>query len=165
MLRNRRRVARETRVVQHLQLRSKPRRLGPPVENQRFRNHHQRRTLGLRPPRLEHRQHLRRLADPHVIRKAAAETELAQELHPADPLALIIAKVSREALRLRRRAHSPERPYPLADAREHFVHVHLGLRRQHRVQQPGLVAAETQMAFLRVPEPGKWSESLQPLLR
>src|SRR5207244_3232664 len=43
----------------------------------------------LLPPRLEERQDLHRLAEPHVVRETAAEPEVAQEVEPAEAELLV----------------------------------------------------------------------------
>ena len=159
-------VARQAGVLQDAQLRREPRRLRAPVEHQRFRRDHQRRPAS--PPsraRFEHRQHLRGLADAHIVGQAAAEAELAQELHPAEAFALVIAQLADEARRLRRRASTPWKVAQLlADAREHLVDVDFGLRRQQRVEQARLVAPEAQVVFLVGAESGQRREARQPFL-
>ena len=94
-------------VVEHAQLRREARRLLLPVEDQRPRHHHQRRRhRGVPPARvgaagLQQRQHLGGLAHAHVVGQAAAEGEAPQEVHPAQALALVIAQLPDETLRLR----------------------------------------------------------------
>ena len=54
-------------------------------------------TLGA--ARFQYGEHLRRLADAHIVRQTAAEAELAQKLHPAEAFALVIAQLSDETRR------------------------------------------------------------------
>ena len=51
------------------------------------------------PPGFEHRQHHHRLAQTHVVGEAAAEAEVAEEPHPAERLALVVAQLAVERRR------------------------------------------------------------------
>ena len=119
-------------------------------------------TLGA--PRFQDGQHLRRLADAHIVRQAAAEAELAQELHPAQAFALVIAQLSDEARGLRRGLHAVEGAHAFAHALEHLVDAHLGLGRQQRIQQARLVALEAQVVLFLGAQAGQRRKALQPLL-
>ena len=70
-------------------------RFARPVEDERARHHHERRLgcpRGIVRAGFEHRQHHDGLAEPHVVGKAAAESEVAQEAHPAERLTLIVTQ-------------------------------------------------------------------------
>jgi len=139
--------------------------LHAPVEHQRFGRHHQRWALAFHAPLFEKREHLGRLANAHIVSQAAAETELAEEVHPTDALALIVAHYAAEAFRLRRGSYALEVAEPLACTFEDLVDLNLGLRRQQRVQQSGLVLSEAQVVFFTRPQIGDGREAGQPLLR
>ena len=51
-------------------------------------------------PPNEHRQHLDRLAETHVVGKAATQPHPLEECKPAEPLPLIMSERSLKALRL-----------------------------------------------------------------
>jgi hypothetical protein len=84
-----------TREVEDLQLRREARRFLLPVEQHGPRHNHKRR-LPLSPlvlarlsPRVQQREHDDRLAEPHVVGEAAAESELAKKRQPAERIALV----------------------------------------------------------------------------
>ena len=113
----------------------------------------------------QQRQHLRGLAHAHVVGQAAAETEAAQELHPADALALVVAQLSHEARGLLAGADAREAAQLVAHAGEGLVATDFGLRGQQRVEQPGLIAPEAQVIGFGSAQPGERAEAVQPLLR
>ena len=82
---------RHARVLDHRQIRSEPRALLEPVENQRLGHDDKRRMsdLSLAKPILQQRQKLHRLAEPHVVGQAPAEPEIVEEFEPADAGALV----------------------------------------------------------------------------
>ena len=80
---------------------------------------------------------MRGLADAHIVGQAAAEAELAQELHPAHALLLVVAQLADEARGLLHRLHALEVLQPLADPGKTGVERDLGLSRQQRVQRVG----------------------------
>ncbi len=55
-------------------------------------------------------QHLGGLAHAHIVGQAAAEAKAAEEIHPAQPFALVIAQLADEACGLRGGLHGPEPP-------------------------------------------------------
>jgi len=65
-------------------------RLGPPVAEQRGRHHDQARRPRLLPlHQQEQRQHLQRLAEPHVVGEAGAQPEAVEEPEPGHAIALV----------------------------------------------------------------------------
>src|SRR5690606_7672479 len=83
------RCALDAGVIKYAQLRHKTRGLLLPVENQRAWDDRQRWTGAPGTAVLQQCQHLHRLAQAHVIGETAAETEIAQELEPAQRLLLV----------------------------------------------------------------------------
>jgi hypothetical protein len=72
-------------MVEHAQFGSEARRLGLPIENDRARDDDERWPVFIVScaALIEECQHLDGLAEPHVVRKTAAEAEVAQEREPA----------------------------------------------------------------------------------
>ena len=126
-------------VFEHTKRRREPGRFLPPVEHDRSRRDDERGKavgLGLRVPagREERKDH-HRLAETHVVREAAAETESLQEEQPAEPFALIAAQRALERRRRFRGRDAIERFQLRAGARERVVPRSLRLRRDQRVEQ------------------------------
>ncbi len=89
-------------------------------------------------------QHLHRLAQAHVVGEHAAETELAQEVEPAEPLALVAAQRAAEAARLLLRLDALERAQLLAQLGEGLVDRRRRHLDQQRVDQHRLRGQEAQ---------------------
>ena len=82
---------------------------------------------------LEQGQHLDGLAEAHVVRQAAAEAEVAEEVEPAQPGALIAAELAAEPGRRRRPARCPGTAAAARRARSKASSkVDLGLARRAR---------------------------------
>src|SRR5690606_15914221 len=125
-----------------------------PVEDERLRHDDERRPPhAFLPASLEQREHLDRLAEAHVVGETAAETELAQELEPAEPLLLIAAQLAAKAARRCGRAHAAEARKLAARLLERRVERGLGLGREQGVEQAGLTAREPQVLALDASEP------------
>ena len=114
---------------------------------------------------VEERQHHHGLAKAHVVGQAPAEVEAAQELEPAESLALILAQ--RPAKR-RRRVGGSDAAKTLqlgADVFEQLVVHNRGLRRQQRIEKGGLRSSEPDRVTLGLSESGNRGITAQPLLR
>jgi hypothetical protein len=96
----------EARVVQHAQAGGEALGLGPPVEDERAGDGHQRGRAARvapgsvpPPPGLEQGQDLDRLPEPHVVGAAAAQAELLEEAEPPQAFALVVPQLAAEAPR------------------------------------------------------------------
>src|SRR5271166_919290 len=78
-------------------------------------------------PRLEHGQHLHRLAQPHVVRQATAKAELAQKVHPAETFLLIGTQLAAEASGRVRGLNAGETPQLIARLRKERIALGLGV--------------------------------------
>ena len=160
-----RRDAARAGVVEHAQRRREAPRLVLPVEDERAGHHDERRAEALGAPRGEQRQDLHGLAEPHVVGEAAAEAEAAQEMEPAEALALVAAQAAAKAGGLVGGLDAVEpgqlRPRSLEDG----VDPRLGQRGQERVEQSHLGTTEAQAIALGRTGDGERAVPLQPLLR
>ena len=134
-------------VLDHLQLRGEVRRLLDPVVDHAPRGDDERRQLGRlggRAVGLQQGEHLHRLAEAHVVGQHAAEAELAQEVEPAEPLALIAAQLAAEALELSLRLDALEGLELVAQVGEGAIDVGRRHGRQQRIDEQGLRGQEAQ---------------------
>ncbi len=158
-------------VIEHAQPRREMSRLGDPVEHQRARHHHQGRrellffqtAVARGPAGFEQGEHLHGLAEPHVVRQAAAEAEVAQEVEPSQAGVLIGAELALEARRRFHRLDSREGTEPLAGGLEGLI-AGDGLFREPGVEEGRLDGAEPQVVPFRFAEPGHRREFADPLL-
>ena len=161
-------TAADAGMIEDAQRGGEPRRLGEPVEDQGARDDEQRggQPLGGAPlpTRLEEREELDRLAEPHVVGQAAAEAEVLEEAEPAEPGPLIGAELALET-RWRRGGGDPrEAAQALPGLREGLVARRRGLAGEPGVEEGGLGGPELQVVPLRLSEPGERREPLEPLL-
>src|SRR5690606_35132399 len=137
-------------VIEHAQPRRESSRLLLPIEDERFRHHDERGTpawmlLACGAARFEQGQYLHRLAQPHVVGQAAAETELAKEVEPTEAFSLIGTQLSLKASRRIGRTDAVELRECIARSREHLIDVRFRLRGEQRIEHGDLRAAEAQM--------------------
>ncbi len=156
------------RVVEHAQARREAGRLGEPVEHQRTRHHYQRGrqplALSLRPANFEQREHLDGLAQTHVVREAAAEAEIAQEMEPAEAGALVAAQLAAESRRSNGRRDARELAQALAGTLEGFIAGDRRLVGQPGVEQDGLDGTKPHMVPFFFAQPRDGSKLLNPFL-
>ena len=90
---------------------------------------------------LQHRQHLDRLAQPHVVGQTPAEPKVTQERQPTDAQPLVVPQFAAEVLRCINRSDAAEVPQVPAQRPERLVDVRRRQFVQHRVEQkrPGPV--------------------------
>ena len=143
--------------------------LGLPVEDQRPGDDDQARPPREPPgpPALEQGEDLHGLAQAHVVGQDAAEVELLEVFEPAQALALVGPQLAPEAGRGLLGVDPLEPGEVLADLAEADVELDLGLRRQERVEEPGLRLAEPDRAVLVLgaAEVGEHPVLLEPVLR
>src|SRR5690606_1034527 len=115
-----------------------------PVEHDGARCDHERRLAGTAaPPPGQQRQHLRGLAEAHVVGEAAAEAELAQEVQPAEAFPLVAAQAAREPGWLLLRRDPLEAAQTLLPFAERSIHRHGvgGMAREQQIDDPALLRA------------------------
>ena len=166
-------TAADAGMVEDAELRREASGLLLPVEDERPRHHDQRRRGSAAFPgggpqlaaRLQQGEHLDGLAQAHVVGQAAAETELPEEVEPAEAVALIAAELTLEPGRRVRGRNALELAQPLARPLEPLVESRLGLLGQQDVEQADLRPPEPKVIPLRRAHPGQGHVLLQPLLR
>jgi len=132
-------VAAQAGVVKHTQLRREALELLLPVEERRFGHYGDgwlpelafRRQHATRFPQC---RHLRGLPHALVVSQAATETKTLQELQPAQPLALIAARLTRKAFGLCSWFYMLEASQPLSDACKDSLAINRRLRGQQGVE-------------------------------
>src|SRR5262245_32697270 len=157
-------------VVEHAQPGGEPRGLLHPVEDQRFRDDCQRRGDGATrrlftqlASRFEQREHLNGLAQSHVVRQTPAESELPQEVYPAQAVFLVWSQFPVELFGRIGRLDAFKPLQFVAGSGERFVEVGFGLGAKERVEHADLRLAEAQMVFARLAESREQAVFLQPV--
>jgi hypothetical protein len=153
---NIRRLSTAAAVVEHAKVRRESLGFSHPVEHERSRHDDDRwprRTL------CKEREHLNRLAKSHVVGETAAEPELAQEVQPAEPFALILAQRADEVRPRVGRRHALEAVQRRACALEGRVHVGFRHRIEQRIEQRHL---RLSIAHHAVDDPAARRERREP---
>ena len=96
----------------------------------------------------EHRQHLDRLTETHVVGETAAQTHAFKEREPAEPLPLVVPQCALKALRLILGLGAFAAGQFFANPFERLVDVRLRLARQKRIEKRHLDPAIPQAAVV-----------------